>query len=75
MARDIEPLRQFFRDCRDAATFQDLSTAADSLLSNSMHVVMASYIHYPPVGARDFDGQIQVGPVWLSGRLAENLSR
>jgi LuxR family transcriptional regulator/LuxR family quorum-sensing system transcriptional regulator CciR len=77
MARDIEPLRQFFRDCRDAATFLDLRTAAADYYQTT-HVVMASYMHYPPVGARDFDGQIRVGEFgypegWRETYLAEEL--
>jgi LuxR family transcriptional regulator/LuxR family quorum-sensing system transcriptional regulator CciR len=60
MARDLEPLRQYFRDCRDAVTFQHLRVAAKTYY-DSTHVVMASYMHYPPVGAHDYDGQIRVG--------------
>ena len=59
MARDIEPIRTYFRDCRDATTFNDLRAAAVSYYRTT-HVVMASYMHYPPVGAHDFDGQIRV---------------
>nr|WP_321440033.1 LuxR C-terminal-related transcriptional regulator [uncultured Hyphomonas sp.] len=55
----MESLRQCFRAYRDAQTFRDLRVAATAFY-DSMHVVMASYFHYPPVGARDFDGQIQV---------------
>jgi len=39
---------------------------------------MASYIHYPPVGARDFDGQIRIGEAgypeaWRRTYLKERL--
>ncbi len=42
------------------------------------HVVMASYMHYPPVGARDFDVQIRVGEygfpeTWRKTYLKERL--
>lgn len=77
MARTLEPLRQFFRDCRDAVTFRDLSAASASYYETT-HVVMASYMHYPPVGARDFDGQIRVGEFgypedWRETYLKEQL--
>lgn len=77
MARDLEPLRQYFRDCRDAKTFQDLRVAAMRYYGTT-HVVMASYMHYPPVGARDFDGQIRVGEygfpeTWRKTYLRERL--
>lgn len=77
MARDIEPLRQYFRDCRDAATFRDLGAAAMSYYETT-HVVMASYMHSPPVGAHDFDGQIRVGEfgypeTWRETYLEERL--
>ncbi|MEZ5999166.1 autoinducer binding domain-containing protein [Hyphomonas sp.] len=77
MARDIEPLRQFFRGCRDAANFLDLRVASANYFE-ATHVVMASYIHYPPVGAHDFDGQIRVGEfgypeAWRETYLAEKL--
>lgn len=73
----MEPLRQYFRDCRDAVTFQDLRVAAFSYY-NTTHVVMASYMHYPPVGARDFDGQIRVGEfgypeAWRKAYLRDQL--
>lgn len=60
MARDMEPIRKYFRDCRDAVTFNDLRIAAADYYRTT-HVVMASYFHYPPVGAQDFDGTIRVG--------------
>ena len=77
MARDIEPLRRYFRNCRDAATFDDLRVAAADYYG-STSVVMASYMHYPPVGARDFDGQIRVGEfgypdAWRKAYLADRL--
>jgi len=77
MARDLEPLRQYFRNCRDAAKFDDLRVAAIKYYDTT-HVVMASYMHYPPVGARDFDGQIRVGEFgypekWRETYLAEKL--
>ncbi|WP_321490983.1 autoinducer binding domain-containing protein [uncultured Hyphomonas sp.] len=77
MARDIEPLRRYFRCCRDAATFDDLRVAATDYYG-STSVVMASYMHYPPVGAHDFDGQIRVGEfgypeAWRETYLAEEL--
>lgn len=77
MTRDMESLRQCFRAYRDAQTFGDLRVAATSFY-NSMHVVMASYFHYPPVGAHDFDGQIQVDQfgypeAWRKTYLEEKL--
>lgn len=77
MARDIEPIRKYFRDCRDATTFNDLRVAAVSYYGTT-HVVMASYMHSPPVGARDFDGQIRVGEFgypeeWRKTYLRERL--
>nr|WP_321360953.1 LuxR C-terminal-related transcriptional regulator [uncultured Hyphomonas sp.] len=77
MALATEPLRQFFRDCHDAATLLELNDATASYYK-STPVVMASYLHYPPVGARDFDGQIRVGEYgypkdWRETYLAEQL--
>lgn len=77
MARDIEPIREYFRNCRDAVTFNDLRVAAVTYYA-STHVVMASYMHYPPVGARDFDGNIRVGEFgypeeWRKTYLRERL--
>ena len=34
MARDLEPLRQYFRACRDAVTFRDLRDAAKEKYGN-----------------------------------------
>ena len=77
MARDIEPLRKYFRDCRDAVSWEDLRVAARAYYDTT-HVVMASYMHYPPVGAHDFDGQIRVGEygypeAWRETYLTESL--
>ena len=60
MARDATPIRKYLRDCRDTTSLDDLRTAAISYYSTT-HVLMASYLHYPPVGARDFDGAIRIG--------------
>lgn len=77
MTRDFEPIRKFFRDCRDAVTFNDLRAAAMAYYATTP-VVMASYFHYPPVGARDFDGQIRVAEFgypedWRKTYLREQL--
>jgi LuxR family transcriptional regulator/LuxR family quorum-sensing system transcriptional regulator CciR len=60
MARDTEPLRRYFRECRDASTGDGLISAAISYYGTTT-VTMGSYMHSPPVGADDFDGQIRVG--------------
>ena len=77
MPRDMEYLRECFQACRDAQTFRDLQVAAKAFYG-STHVVMASYFHYPPVGAHDFDGQIRVGEfgypdAWRKTYLEEKL--
>lgn len=77
MTRAFEPLRKYFRDCRDAVTFNDLRIGAQSYYDTT-HVRMASYFHYPPVGARDFDGQIRVAEFgypehWRKTYLRERL--
>ena len=77
MARDAEPIRKYLRDCRDAVRLDDLRRAAESYYATT-HVVMASYMHYPPVGARDFDGTIRIGEFgypeeWGRAYLSERL--
>lgn len=59
MTRSEQPIRKYLRDCRDAVTFDDLRTAAISYFAETQ-VRMASYMHFPPVGARDFAGQIRI---------------
>ncbi|MAN45452.1 MAG: LuxR family transcriptional regulator [Alphaproteobacteria bacterium] len=59
MATSMESLRTFFRDCRKADSLADLRLAAVTYYKTTS-VKMASYMHFPPVGARDFNGQIRI---------------
>jgi LuxR family transcriptional regulator/LuxR family quorum-sensing system transcriptional regulator CciR len=77
MRRNSQPLQHYLRTCRDVAAFSDLDVATGKYLATT-HVRMVSYMHYPPVGALDYDGQIRVGEFgypeeWRKSYLAERM--